>query len=454
MSIPKDPSYLHTAFYRIPVKDPQAQEKDLLNFAYISWECLNIFKEAFPKRIDTFQENMENFCSLDPETYKKEIFRRQVSYIQSRGLSIEPLNLYEVEDLFHVLEQSFMERNLQAMKICLTVLNSQICPPTVFFNLSETHCQIFETIAHEENFFNDNQILNNDFDYECYYENKKMALGLINKTLKVKNFRGIETNLEKNDEKNETFAQIIEKFRLEETQSFPSQIFQLRESLDLERITYILNELLLKPPEFLKKSQFINTLIHVMARYSKGELGIDSSYLTKYCIFHNRVLKYFFQNIEDEQILTEIVRSEAVSPLSQILQEGILNIMQNTINFDNNEPSEKEMFLKFSISLMEKFASFYTCKDIIKEALCYAKEIIGNYLGDAESGQLMKDLENLGQNLVGFYKRIVVLNKNILRTEERYKEEKYESPNKVMKSHRFLSKKTRDFLQREMKPNV
>ena len=420
----------------------------------MGWECLNLFKEAFPKSIETFQENMEKICSLDIETYNKEIFRRQVTYIQSRGLSIDHMNIYEIEDLFFVLGKSFEERNLHAIKICLTVLNSHLCPPTVFYHLTENQSQILEDIAHDENFFNDQQILNNEFDDEGYYENKKLALGLINKILKIKNFRGVELNEEKTSEKTESFAQIIEKFKLEETQSLPSQIFQMRESLDLERITYILNELLQKPPEYLKKAQFMTCLSHVMTRYSKGELGIDSSHLTKYCIFHNRVLKYFFHHIEEEAMLNEVVRLEAVGPLSQILQEGILNIMQNIIGFDNNELGEKEMFLKYSICIMEKLASFYTCKDTIKEALNYAKEIISNYLGDANSGSFVQDLENLGQSLASFYKRITVLSTNIQLTEERYKEEKYESPSRIMRSHRFLSKKTRDFLQKEMKNNV
>lgn len=57
-------------------------------------------------------------------------------------------------------------------------------PPTVFYHLSENQSQILEDIAHDENFFNDQQILNNEFDDESYYENKKLALGLINKILK------------------------------------------------------------------------------------------------------------------------------------------------------------------------------------------------------------------------------------------------------------------------------
>lgn len=69
------------------------------------------------------------------------------------------------------------------------------------------------------------------------------------------------------------------------------------------------------------------------------------------------------------------------------------------------------MFLKYSICIMEKLASFYTCKDTIKEALNYAKEIISNYLGDAILLVLSEILENLGQSLASFYKRITVLSK-------------------------------------------
>jgi len=439
---------LHTSFFRIYFQESLC--KELEDFVFIAWECLNIFKEAFPSKIETFQENMDSYCGLELEAYKKEIFRRQITYINSRGKSIEPMNSFEIEDLFYLLEQSLLEGDMQALKICLTVLNSPLCPPLIFLHLSESQSMVLESICQQENFFKDNMILNNEFDEESYYENKKLALNVLNKLLKMKNYKILEHNDWKSNQNNTSSEEIFEKFKLEEPQSLPSQLFQLRESLDLERITFLLNDLLQKNPEVLIKNRFLNTLINIIERYSKGELGIDSSYLTKYCIFQNKILKYFFQNLDNEQILNELIKADCVNSLAQIIQEGILNIVQNTINFDENEIIEKEYFLKYSMGIMEKFASFYQCKDNIKDALNYVKEIVGSYLGESETQQFMKDLENLGQNLSNFYKRVVILSKNIILTEERYKEENNKCPKDLGSKH-FLLKKTRDFLNREMK---
>lgn len=443
VSFPKDFSYVHTTFFRVFFQE-EYLSKELENFLFIVWECLNIFKEAFPRQIETFQENFETFCDFDVEIYKKEIFRRQINYIHSRGASQEILTVFEIDDIFYVLEKGLLEKNLQAIKVCLTVLCSQLCPPVIFFNLNENQSQIIEAISQQENFFNENQILSNDIDEDLYYEIKKMALHFLSKVLKTKNFREVDFNSEKNQEKAKDYVKIFEKFQIEEPQSLASQLFQLKESLDLERITYILTDLTEKNIDLMKRNRFFSTVISIMERYSKGELGIDSSYLTKYCIFHNKILKFFYQNLENENTLNELIKNDSVQPLSQIIQEGILNIMQNTIDFDYNEQEERELFLKYSIGLMEKLASFYHCKDLIKETLGYGKDIIGNYLGDTESPQFLMDLEKFGQSLANFYKRIQILRKNIQLTEEKYWEEKNESHPKI-RTHRFLSKKTRNF---------
>lgn len=423
-------------------------------FLYVAWECLNIFKEAFPRKVELFQENFDKFCGFDPETFKNEIFRRQITYIQSLGkIQEKTLNLNECEEIFYVLEEAIQLRDSNAIKICLAVLNSNLIPPIFFFNCKEDkEIKALEILCQEEEFFTENELLNSDFSETIFYENKKISLNLINKILKIKNFRVGECQTEL---ANQDSIEIFQRFRLEEPQSVSSQLFQLRESLDLERVTFILTEIMKKNEgEFTNKSGLFNAILGIIKRYSQGELGIDNSYLTKYCVFHNRILQYFFINLNDEKIFSELINRNSVGALAQIIQEGVLNIIQNIICFECQEMKERETFLNYSICIMEKLASYYLCKDIIKDALNYEKEIIENYIGSNEKGyenKVFKSLEVLGGGLGEFYEKILLLIKNIEITEERYlatTKEPEMLPKKVH-MHRFLSKKTKDFLQKQ-----
>jgi len=50
--------------------------------------------------------------------------------------------------------------------------------------------------------------------------------------------------------------------------------------------------------------------------------------------------------LEDTSAVTPILSPETAPTLLQIIEEGILNILKNTVNLDSKEKFEKELFLR------------------------------------------------------------------------------------------------------------
>ena len=63
----------------------------------------------------------------------------------------------------------------------------------------------------------------------------------------------------------------------------------------------------------------------MMDRYCEGKFGIDKSYLTKFLIFHNRLIKYFLNIIKNNKIFDFL--KEIIIKINLILEEGFLNMI-------------------------------------------------------------------------------------------------------------------------------
>lgn len=91
---------------------------------------------------------------------------------------------------------------------------------------------------------------------------------------------------------------------------------------------------------------------NLLNKYSEGEFGIDFSEVTQYCVFHNRILKYllrWFPLSATASSASPVLAPESTAALLQIIEEGVLNILKNTVNLDTKEKYEKELFLKQSL---------------------------------------------------------------------------------------------------------
>ena len=79
---------------------------------------------------------------------------------------------------------------------------------------------------------------------------------------------------------------------------------------------------------------------NIMEKYCNGELGIDCSSMTKYCVFHNRILKLIERGVNNENIISSLIQNNFVNNLCQFLEEGVLNIITNINNMDIAENDE------------------------------------------------------------------------------------------------------------------
>lgn len=55
--------------------------------------------------------------------------------------------------------------------------------------------------------------------------------------------------------------------------------------------------------DLLNKHKLNEVILNILNRYCSGELGIDQSDVTKYCIFHNRLFKYFNKIVTNQYLL-------------------------------------------------------------------------------------------------------------------------------------------------------
>ena len=96
-----------------------------------------------------------------------------------------------------------------------------------------------------------------------------------------------------------------------------------------------------------------------MDNYCQGKLGIDSSNVTKMCIFHNRLLKYFNIISRNENVMNSLLKKKFIKKISQILEEGILNCVQNIINGSLTDFLEQNLFFKLSTRIIHQLIFYY-----------------------------------------------------------------------------------------------
>jgi hypothetical protein len=68
---------LTTAYYRVAIQETSVD--DLKKILGIIWECVSIFKENFPSKIELFQEKLDQFIPLSRAFTPNEMLRRQVT---------------------------------------------------------------------------------------------------------------------------------------------------------------------------------------------------------------------------------------------------------------------------------------------------------------------------------------------------------------------------------------
>ena len=73
---------LHTQYYKMFYNSSPPEE--VMKFAIVAWEILNMLKEHFPSKIQLFQQNLESCKPYFKQLSPNEELRRQVSVLLSR----------------------------------------------------------------------------------------------------------------------------------------------------------------------------------------------------------------------------------------------------------------------------------------------------------------------------------------------------------------------------------
>jgi len=285
-----------------------------------------------------------------------------------------------VEDIFCILETALKRKNSKGIAACLNTLNSpNLCPVQSLHNLSDRYIKVVEVIASTSS---------NQQDYELDDEkslkeielNRIMASNLLNKIMNAQ-----KVVVEEQDPNVSTpFKDVGNTMAVKTSVNFEKPfsvktcLFQLNESNDINRIVFLLDNIINSHFAKILQSYSYNLfsiISKIIQRYSNGDFGFDNNENTKYCILQNRLLKCLLALIESKPELVNEIDVETINLLSQIMEECCLYIIQNLSNSDRKHEYEYKLFFQQSIKLFELLISNHQINNI-QEVINSIKSII------------------------------------------------------------------------------
>jgi len=357
---------LRTSYFKLHINTKPPE--DVKKFAAITWEVLNILKENFPSHLHLYQENLECcepfYKPMNPKEELRYFFkitvmkRRQLSCLLSKQDSSKTLLQEEIDDVWYLLEACYRVKEIKGITTCLEILDSaNHCPePILKQNAEEQNIKLLNEIIGNE------EMLEADTATEI---NKTLAKKIL---LKIKN--GVlyekaqpvlgDKDMNKFTQEN-TSIQQNEEIDVSLTKSFdqpPSLrvcIFQLSESNDLERVTFILQSIAKYPKTdlvSLKKSGINSKIIKVIQKYCNGDYGFDQD-IAKLGSFQYCIIKCLIVLSDTFLDFVEFLQNGVFSMLGQICEEAIIYIYDKTINSCMEWNSKLPKFLSESLSFFE-----------------------------------------------------------------------------------------------------
>ena len=145
------------------------------------------------------------------------------------------------------------------------------------------------------------------------------------------------------------------------TQSFnrPSSLktclFQLSESHDLERITFILETISnTSKNEILKlnKSHLVHKLLNIMGKYCHGDFGFEAE-VSKLGLFQYFLTRALIVTSEQFLDFIEYMQADCVQMLSQIMEEAVIFVFDGVVNGNLSWHSRLTQFLHSSIDFLD-----------------------------------------------------------------------------------------------------
>lgn len=425
-NLPVNPGYFRTCYFRMENAETEEQLQSQQLYCQIVWEVCCILKENFPSKIELYQENVDQIINLELYTSSQEMFRRQLNVLVSKVTAQEQFKVDEIDDVIYIIEQSLEKSHVKALMTCLDILAGGCVPPYLLTSLNQAHRAVIENLSQKP--------LLKDTDPEVellgkeVVEVQSLASAILCKIMKSRSSSMISQPALNNENdrnvsnlscsfvpRSESVLQSLQtKFNKinvsGDAQGLRSVIFQLKETSDIERITFILDNLTGKNLVYLEDMQSLEiyrAIERIVQKYCNGELGIDVSPITQYCVFHNRLFKYFLKSLQggSQKAKQYLLQDKLLEQATQILEEGSLNTIQNTINLDQLEIDEQYSFLKQCISVLEALTRTPAHQQLLLNTVQNICKICQNYL-QVSATYLEQDLSSFPKEIRTFYKEL------------------------------------------------
>lgn len=400
----------HTCYFKIFHENITRIPDEIKNFTEIVWETFNIIAENFPIAVELSEENLNFLIEFDTNFFKMEILRKQINTFLIHSKNEQTLDQNDFDDWIFLIEESLDQKNVDYLISLLKIEDLfRDCLDKLILNL-----EIKEKLIKEMD----------ELKLLILNPKEKAIFILLEKSFSEL-FLAIELKSKFNSEESEniktftTFARSM-RAKTEETFSFKVElvtlrnlqkiIFELKESYDLQKITNILNNLnfsLVQKPNLIRDSPSLDEAIIILInKYCDGEFGLDESYVTDYCIFHNQILE-FLNNLESlEKYKIEI------NKICQIVQEGVINIIKN-VKMDNFiEIEEWKLFMQNSLKFFAKIKKIPHVRQTLFESFSFIKESLMFY-SESEPIRLQK-ISYIGENIYEFYEKLIDIFSSIL----------------------------------------
>ena len=363
VSFPLSILNLRTCYFKIHMNTNPPE--DVKHFANITWEVLNILKENFPSKLHLYQENLECCAPVYKPLKPREELRRQISCALSKKETPKLLLREEIEDVWYILEGCRKFKESKGVTACLELLDSNYhCPSLLLSNTSQPNQELLHSIIKDETYDSSTQInetlakkiLLKIDEHSPQYDLPRLKPKESAESHKTQELDRTQTPSEFTFDINE--REEITSLTLSRSYDKPSSLrlclFQMAESHDLQRVTFIL-EMISKYSnqeiKKLKKNQLSFKTLHVMKKYCHGDYGFDSE-VAKLGYFQYFLMKVLIISSEYHIDFMDYMYEGIFDQLGQIMEESVIFIYDSTINGYLHWNSKSVTFLHLALDYL------------------------------------------------------------------------------------------------------
>lgn len=310
-----------------------------------------------------------------------------------------------------MMENAVLLKNHRAIRLCLELLNDNyVCPVHNLLKLNEPGIQLIESIilpkgkyAHADDYDEERGDIIRDLE-----SNGSLAQQVLRRIQTAKNYS--EASKE-NETQASALNKIIDKYRFsrsDDSFNVKSLLFQLSESKDIERVTYLFDLILTrfsdKFDEFARgspsSSQYLPRLLSgIIMKYCDGDFGFENSDSTKFCLFQGRLFALLNKLLSDyDEVRTSVLLGkDFFDNITQVNEEAFVYILQAVSERNLLEKYEIDRHLENLIDLLTTITKpcYSQYHPAIENCVVILINRISSYFATTVDGRSVCDVEEL-----------------------------------------------------------